>query len=87
MMPAEVADVQGVGRGVSAEVCRDHLALEEFLRSGHNLGEHTAPFQFFNKVLCHCVYLFFDFLFIFFLSLCVSLTVPGHIRFLPTGGI
>ena len=55
----EVTDVERIGRGVSTEVCRNHLPLQKLFRTGHYLREHTTPFQFFNKVFCHCIYRFF----------------------------
>ena len=47
---AEVANVQRVCRRVSTQVGRYHLLLEQFLGTGHHLGQHTTPAQFFYKV-------------------------------------
>ena len=55
---AQVADVQGVGCGVGAEVGGYHLFLEEFLGAGHHLCQHPTPFQFFNKILFHILIYF-----------------------------
>ena len=50
---AEVSYVEGIGRGIGAEVGCHHLLLQEFFRTRHDLCEHASPFQFFNKVLSH----------------------------------
>ena len=47
----QVSDVEGVGCGVSSQIGCYHLLLEEFLGTRHHLCQHTAPFQFFNKIL------------------------------------
>ena len=47
---AQVAYMQGVGRGVDAQVCRYLFFLEKFFSAGHNLVEHTPPLYFFNEI-------------------------------------
>ena len=41
---AKVADVQGIGRWVGAQVSRNHVALQILFRSRHDLCQHTTPF-------------------------------------------
>jgi hypothetical protein len=55
----EVADVQRVGCGVHSQVSCYHLLLQEFLGTRHYLCQHTAPFHFFNEILCHIFYFIF----------------------------
>ena len=55
---AEVTDMQGVGSGVGAQVSRYHFFLEEFFRAWHDLSQHSAPAEFFNKIL-HRVLVYF----------------------------
>ena len=50
---AKVADVQGIGRWVGAQVSRNHVALQILFRSRHDLCQHTTPFQLFNEILYH----------------------------------
>lgn len=47
---AEVSDVQGVGRGVDAEVCCGDFFCELFFGAGHDVLYHAAPFEFLYKV-------------------------------------
>ena len=47
----EMTDMQRVGSRVGAQVSRHHFFLEEFFRSWHHLCQHSAPAEFFNKVL------------------------------------
>ena len=48
---AEVTYMERICGRVSAKVSSDHLFLKKFLGSWHYLCQHTAPFQFFDKVL------------------------------------
>ena len=51
----KMADMQRIGSRVGAQIRRHHVGIEVLLSTGHNLREHAAPAQFFNKVFCHCV--------------------------------
>ena len=50
---AKVTDMQRVCCGVGSKIGRHHVGVEVFLRTWHNLCQHTTPFQFFNKIFCH----------------------------------
>ena len=57
----QVSDVQRIRRRVDAHVSCRHLFLKLFLCARHDRVNHTAPFQFFDKVLnCHlCIWFYF----------------------------
>ena len=46
----EVADMEGVGGGVDAQVSRGHPFLELVFRAGHHLVNHVAPGKFFYEI-------------------------------------
>ena len=46
----EVADMEGVGRRVDAEVGRGHFFFELFFCAGHHLVNHATPGEFFDKI-------------------------------------
>ncbi len=49
----EVTDMQGVGRGVDADVGRCHFFIELLFGAGHDVVDHAAPFEFLNEVCVH----------------------------------
>jgi hypothetical protein len=49
----KMADVETVGCGVGAKICRHHSLVKKFLCSRHDLSEHATPFQFFYKIFYH----------------------------------
>ena len=55
---AEVTNMQRVGGGVGTQVGRHHLLLQEFFCAWHDLCQHSAPAEFFNKIL-HIVFFSF----------------------------
>jgi hypothetical protein len=54
----KVTDMQRVGRRISSQIGCYHFLLEQLFRARHHLCQHTAPFQFFNKVLSHISFSF-----------------------------
>ena len=82
---AQVSDVQRVSRRVRAQICCNHLPLQEFFCSRHHLCQHPAPAQFFYEIFSHWfLFLLFKFtnnLILSFLSICYgtgSYPLPPH---------
>jgi hypothetical protein len=46
-----VADVEGIGSRVDADVCYSHLtAVKKVFDPGRHVVDHPAPAEFFNKI-------------------------------------
>ena len=56
----QVTDMQRVSRGVDTQICSGHLLGQLLLSSGHNVVDHTTPFEFFYKIhfVCFVYHLF-----------------------------
>ena len=62
----QVADMQRVSRGVDTQISGGHLLFELLLSSGHNVVDHTTPFEFFYKIHSLVCRLF----------VCISIPIP-----------
>ena len=56
----QVTDMQRVSRGVDTQVSSGHLLLQLLFGTGHNVVDHTTPFEFFYKIhfVCRVYHLF-----------------------------
>jgi hypothetical protein len=49
----KVADVEGIGCGVDANISGGYLFGELFLGAWHDVVNHAAPFEFLDKIFVH----------------------------------